>query len=128
MKDVIERVDLCSYLVVAVVLYAAARQAALHLPRFAPGMRWAATATLLAVGGLGYAQVRPENGSEVIAIAVVGWICAAAAALGAAVLLPPLASLRDGWRNMSRVRPRPAPPARDEERARAEAVRAAAEA
>src|SRR4051794_19471121 len=110
MRDVIARFDFCSYLAVAVFLHVAARQVAHHLPRFAPGMLWSSVATLLAVGGLGYAQVRPAVGAEVIAIAVVSWICAAAAALAAAVLLPPLASLRDGWRSMTRSRePAPGP-------------------
>ncbi len=101
MQDVVARFDFCSYLAVAVFLHAAARQVAHHVPRFAPGMLWVALATLLAVGALGYDRVQPSTATEVIGVAVVAWICAAAAALAAAVLLPPLASLRDGWRKMS---------------------------
>src|SRR5438270_5919797 len=130
MKDVVARFDFCSSLLVAVALHATARQVAHHLPRYAPVMLWGAVAVLLAVGGLGYAQVRPRDGTEVVGIAVVAWICAAAAALAVAVLLPPLASLREGWKRMTRVRPRPPAPVsvREEEQRRAEAARAAAEA
>jgi len=118
MRDVIARVDLCSYLVVAVALHAAARQVAQHIPRFAPGMRWAAVATLLLAGASGYVEVRPMGGAEVIAIAVVAWICASAAALAAVVLLPPFASLYDGWREIQDRR---------EEERRREAARQRAE-
>jgi hypothetical protein len=118
MRDVVARFDFCSYLVVAVALFAAARQVAHHAPRFAPAMRWAAVATLLLVGGRGYAEVRPRDGTEVIAVAVVAWICASAAALAAVVLLPPFASLYDGWREIQDRRE--AEQKREEARRRAE--------
>lgn len=104
MRDAVARFDCCSYLAVAVFLTMTARLVAHHHPRFASGMAWAGIATLLAVGATGYAEVRPTGTVRTLGVAVIAWICAAAAGLAAAVLLPPLASLRDGWREAAERR------------------------
>jgi hypothetical protein len=100
MRDAVSQFDFCSYLAVAVFLFTAARQVGSFSPRTAPAMVWAGILTLLLVGASGYAAVRPSRAVEVFGIAVVAWICASAAALTAAVLLPPFFSLYDGWKHM----------------------------
>ncbi|MFO0826137.1 MAG: hypothetical protein U0792_23975 [Gemmataceae bacterium] len=103
MRDLISRVDFCSYLVVAVFLSFVARAVANHLPRFTRGMVWSAIAALLLVGYLGFTEVRPRSGDQVFALLLVAWIASAAAALVAAVLLPPIVAVIDGWREMEQV-------------------------
>lgn len=100
MRDAIDHFDFCSYLVVAVFLYATARQVARHFPRFATGMAWTAVAVFLAVGVSAYVNVEPAQPMAVLAILIVSCIAASASALATAVLLPPLMSLWDGWKQI----------------------------
>jgi hypothetical protein len=101
MHDVIIRFDFCSYLAVAVSLHVAVRKVANHFPRYSGGMWWAGIATLLLVGGFGYAKVRPAEPETVFGLAIVSWICFSLAALATIVFVPPFASLYEGWKNMA---------------------------
>lgn len=103
MSDAIGRFDLCSSVVVAALLYAMARQVAAWFPRFAAAMVWTGIGTFLVVGVTGYRGIESDRPLEILAVLFVAGIAASVAALAAAVLLPPFASLWDGWK-MSRER------------------------
>jgi hypothetical protein len=122
MRDVVGRFDFCSYLIVAIALQVVVNRVAYHFPRFARGMWWTAIATLLVVGGLGYAEVQPAEPMPAFGVAIVAWICASAAALASIVLVPPFASLFQGWKDIAAERERRAEQQRrehEEERQRA---------
>ena len=100
MLNAIARFDICSYFVVAVFLYMTARQVACLFPRFAKGMAWTAVAVFLAVGVSGYSLIRMAKPMDVLAVLFIACIAASASSLAAAVLLPPLGSLWDGWKRI----------------------------
>lgn len=97
-RELIDRMDFCSILVVAGVAHAVARAAARYLPQFATAMGWAAAATLLAVCALGYAEVRPALPVEILGVLILAWISAASVAVLTAVLLSPIVAFRDALR------------------------------
>ena len=99
MRDImIVQFEVCSYGLVAFCLYSAAHRVAYLSPRFSRGMGWAAITTLLVVGGFGYAELRPGRTIEVLGVAIVAWIASSLAALAFIVVLPPFASMNDGWK------------------------------
>lgn len=95
MREVILRFDVCVHPLALLAVFVLARGAMRFRPRFAPAMAWSAIAIFLAAAALGYGEVRPPQGIQVLAILVSAGIAACAASLVVFVLSVPCAAVAD---------------------------------
>ena len=98
MNEVVQRVDLCSYLVVAACLHAAFTTVAKLAPIYSKLTGWLALLALVLTFGIGFAELRPDTALTMLSLALVSWLAASFAGLAGMVVLPVLLALRDGWR------------------------------